>query len=37
MSVAVAYSGMAGAYGSPYQAAASGNLANGSAEVRHNR
>lgn len=30
MSVAVAYSGMAGAYGSPYQAAASGNLANGS-------
>lgn len=30
MSVAVAYSGMAGAYGSPYQAASSGNLANGS-------
>lgn len=30
MSVAVAYSGMAGAYGAPYQAAASGNLANGS-------
>lgn len=30
MSVAVAYSGMAGAYGAPYQEAASGNLANGS-------
>jgi hypothetical protein len=30
MSVAVAYSGMAGAMGSPYQAAASGNLSNGS-------
>ena len=30
MSVAVAYSGMAGAYGAPYQAASSVNLANGS-------
>lgn len=30
MSVTVAFSGMAGAYGSPYQAAPSGNLSNGS-------
>ncbi len=30
MSVAVAYSGMPGAFGSPYQAASSANLANGS-------
>lgn len=35
MSVAVAYSGMAGAYGSPYQEAASGNLANGSQVSDH--